>query len=158
MTAAERKARWKARHRNGTSNAGAKRSARRRFDTAALASARPPSAPPATLAEAVARARDLTGRLMDELGAVTAHLDALTLEILAETEGDNSGARRTAMMRAIGLPSRSLTLKALTGAMREWAAIERAGTGPKAEAGACGPASPGNPWSLLDDDPSGTVN
>ena len=105
----------------------------------------------------MARARDLTARLFDELGAVTAHLDALTLEIIAETEGDASAARRTAMMRAIGLPSRSLTLKALTGAMREWAAIERAGTAPKAEAGACGPASP-SPWDMLDDDPSGTVN
>jgi hypothetical protein len=119
-----------------------------------------PPAAPATLAEAVARARDLTGRLLNELDAVTAHPGELAREIEAETAGDATAARRTAMMRAIGLPSRSLILKTLTGAMREWAAIERAGTGPitalgkktAAEAAARAPAPAGSPWDLLDDD------
>jgi hypothetical protein len=108
----------------------------------------------------VARARDLTGRLLNELDAVTAHPGELAREIEAETAGDKSQARRTAMMRAIGLPTRALTLKVLTNAMQAWAAIERAGTGPitalgkktAAEAAARAPAPAGSPWDLLDDE------
>ena len=134
---------------------------------AAPSAAPAPTPAPASLAEAVARARDLTGRLLNELDAVTAHLDELAHEILGETAGDKSAARRTAMMRAIGLPTRALTLKTLTGAMQAWAAIERAGTGAivplgkktAADMAARAPAPAGNPWDLLDDDtPDGPPN
>lgn len=51
--------------------------------------------------------------MLDELDVVTSRRGELEDMIIAATDGDDDEARRTAMMRAVGLPSRAATLKTL---------------------------------------------
>ena len=74
---------------------------------------------------AIARGRDLTLRLLDELDATTSHVGELEEAIEAETAGDKTGQRRAAMMKAVGLPSRAGVIKDLSAAAKNWVALER---------------------------------
>ena len=74
---------------------------------------------------AIARGRDLTLRLLDELDATTSHVGELEEAIEAETTGDKTGQRRAAMMKAVGLPSRAGVIKDLSAAAKNWVALER---------------------------------
>ncbi len=69
--------------------------------------------------------RQLAMRLYAELDATTSHQGELTAQILAETEEDASGQRRSAMLKAIGLPSRAATLRDLTFSLRHLVGLER---------------------------------
>jgi len=93
---------------------------------AARATAKPSTAKPKSLDDAIQQAKDLTLRLMSELDAVTTHHGELEDLIIDETAGDRDAKRRNAMLRAIELPSRSATLKVLISATRAWADLERA--------------------------------
>ncbi|HVJ31651.1 MAG TPA: hypothetical protein VND94_00935 [Terriglobia bacterium] len=61
--------------------------------------------------------RDLALRLLYELDATTSRLDEIEDAIIAETKDDQNGRRRSAMMRAVSLPVRSMTLKTLAQAL-----------------------------------------
>jgi len=66
--------------------------------------------------------RDLALRLLDELDATTAHIGEIEDLIEDETADDSNTRRRTAMMRAVSLPARSMTLKTIAqalGALKE---------------------------------------
>jgi len=68
----------------------------------------------ATDPEAIAeRGAGLVLRLMDELDATSSHIDTLETFIVEAAGADESGRRVDAMMKAISLPSRAATLKAL---------------------------------------------
>lgn len=74
---------------------------------------------------AIGRGRDLTVRLLDELGASTAHVGEMEAEIIAETGDDKSGTRRAAMLRAVSLPGRAAVMRDLATAARNWISLER---------------------------------
>ncbi len=78
----------------------------------------------ADLAKAIARAQDLTLRLLNELDAVTTHHGELEDLIEVETAGDDDPRRRRAMLQAIELRSRAGVLKQLIAATRAWADLD----------------------------------
>lgn len=57
--------------------------------------------------------RQLAQRLLHELDATTTQMDEVEDAIHEETQGDRSGRRRSAMLKAVSLPARSLTLKTI---------------------------------------------
>ena len=57
--------------------------------------------------------RNLVARMLDELDAVTSRPGELEELIIEATDGDESDARRDAMMKAVSLPTRANTLKTL---------------------------------------------
>jgi len=61
--------------------------------------------------------RDLALRLLDELDATTSHIGEIEDLIEDETHEDANTRRRTAMMRAVSLPARSMTLKTIAQAL-----------------------------------------
>jgi hypothetical protein len=73
----------------------------------------------------VAEGRALILRMLDELDTVTSQQGQLAEEIAAETSGDRDPRRRAAMLRAIDLPSRSMTLKNLATAAKTFAEVHR---------------------------------
>ncbi len=76
-----------------------------------------PPAPRANVAIAE-HARQLVGRMLDELDAVTSYqgeLEGVIEEATAEDDGD---ARRDAMMKAVSLPARSQIAKNLASALK----------------------------------------
>jgi hypothetical protein len=66
----------------------------------------------------VGRGRNLVLRLLDELDAVTTHAGVLEEMICDETEQDESDRRRKAMLKAVELPARANTIKALATAFK----------------------------------------
>jgi hypothetical protein len=70
-------------------------------------------------------ARGLTQRLLSELCDTTSHLGEIEQLIESETHGDRDTKRRTAMMRAVSLPSRSSAMQALAGSLKTLVALER---------------------------------
>jgi hypothetical protein len=72
----------------------------------------PASVKPEALAD---RAKEIAGRLMDELDAVTAHVGELG-DLICQEEGDPR--RRQALLKAISLPERMMTLKNLSTALK----------------------------------------
>jgi len=75
----------------------------------------------------VAEGRALILRMLDELDTVTSRQGQLAEEIAAETAGDRDPRRRAAMLRAIGLSSRSTILKNLATATKTFAEVHRPG-------------------------------
>lgn len=73
----------------------------------------------------IARGRDLTLRLLDELDATTTNVGELEEMISEETADDQSPKRRDAMMKAVSLPSRAGVIKDLSTAAKAWVALER---------------------------------
>jgi hypothetical protein len=72
----------------------------------------PPSVKPEALGD---RARGITGRLLDELDAVTAHAGELEDMICAE---ESDPRRRQALLKAVSLSERASTLKNLATTMK----------------------------------------
>src|SRR6202011_123591 len=64
------------------------------------------------------RGRDLIGRMLDELEAITSHRDELHDIIINVTKDDGAARRRTRLLRSIGLASRVRVLKDLAAAAR----------------------------------------
>jgi hypothetical protein len=60
---------------------------------------------------------DLALRLLDELDATTAWVGELERMIEEATANDENDRRRTAMMKAISLPARAMTLKTIAQAL-----------------------------------------
>lgn len=69
----------------------------------------------------VGRGRNLALRMLDELNATTSKLDELETFIAEATDGDESQRRVEALMKAVSLPSRANTLKALAQAVKTFA-------------------------------------
>lgn len=69
--------------------------------------------------------KDLAFRMLDELDASTSQVDELEDLIVSETAGDRDGRRRQGMLRAVDLPARSNTLKALALAIKTFSDAER---------------------------------
>lgn len=69
--------------------------------------------------------RDLTLRLVDELSTTTAHVGELEELIEQATQSDKTPQRRTAMLKAVSLPTRAGTIKDLSAAAKNWIALER---------------------------------
>jgi hypothetical protein len=86
---------------------------------------------PATIAD---RGRDLIARMLDELGAITAHLGELRDFIIDATKEDADGRRRTRLLRSIGLASRVGVLKNLAAAARTLGDTAAPAGGKKVEA------------------------
>lgn len=70
-------------------------------------------------------ARDLVTVLMKELAEANDHLGEIEDAIVDETATDINGTRRSAMLRAVALPSRSTIIKNLSGALKDLIALER---------------------------------
>lgn len=75
----------------------------------------PAPRPSAAIAE---HARQLVGRMLDELDAVTSYQGELEEVIVEATAEDDSDARRDAMMKAVSLPARSQIAKNLASALK----------------------------------------
>ena len=60
---------------------------------------------------------NLAGRLLDELHGSTTNIGEIEAAILDETAGDRDGRRRAAMLKAVSLGGRALTLKTITQAV-----------------------------------------
>jgi hypothetical protein len=73
----------------------------------------------------IARGRDLTLRLLDELDGTTAYVGEIEAMIVDETAGDRSTQRRNAMLKAVSLPSRAGVIKDLSAAAKNWITLER---------------------------------
>ena len=69
----------------------------------------------------VGRGRNLALRLLDELDATSSRLGELATFIDEATDSDESQRRTEALMKAISLPSRANTLKALAQAVKTFA-------------------------------------
>ncbi len=69
--------------------------------------------------------REIVYRLFDELSAATSNLGEIEEAIEAETESDKSPQRRSAMLKAVSLPSRSSAMLSLAGALRHLVGLER---------------------------------
>lgn len=69
--------------------------------------------------------KDLAFLMLDELRATTSRRGELEELIIAETSGDRDGRRRKAMLRAIDLPERAQTLKALMLAAKTAAEVKK---------------------------------
>lgn len=67
-------------------------------------------APPTGLVEHVLH---LAKRQLQELDATTSQLDHIEEAIYAETADDRDGRRRSAMLKAVSLPARTMTLKTI---------------------------------------------
>lgn len=75
--------------------------------------------PETTAPEAIIdRGKNLALRMLDELHAATSKLDSLEAFIEEATEGDESQRRVEALMKAVSLPTRANTLKALAQAVK----------------------------------------
>lgn len=74
---------------------------------------------------AIARGRNLTLRLLDELDAATSNVGELERLIEIDTSGEKNPQRRNGMLRAISLPSRAGVVKDLSAAAKNWVALER---------------------------------
>jgi hypothetical protein len=70
---------------------------------------------PAAIAD---RGRDLVGRMLSELEAITAHSGELRAVILDATKDDGDGRRRARLSRMLDLSSRAVVLKDLATAAR----------------------------------------
>lgn len=92
----------------------------------------------------------LIGRMLDELNATTSRIGELDDMIISATEGDPDSRRRTAMRRAVDLPSRAVVLKNLAAAAKaltESKDSAAAGTGKKEQAAAAAEtAGQGSDW------------
>ena len=121
---------------------------------------------PRTLKAAIRQAKSITGRLLDELDAVTTHYDEIEDLIIDETAGDRDSRRRSAMLRAVSLGARAAALKLLIAAANTWAELERpaiatkpAGKGKKAQAqDAAQTAGQGSEWGSDLDTTTSSVN
>ncbi len=60
---------------------------------------------------------NLAGRLLDELHGTTTHIGEIEAAIEDETKDDRDGRRRAAMLKAVSLGGRALTLKTITQAV-----------------------------------------
>lgn len=90
---------------------------------------------PADVGTIVARGYDVVHRMIDELDAATSHIGELEQEIESETAGDESGARRAAMFKALSLSARSGSIKNLTSSLKALAEAKPGATaGKKAQA------------------------
>lgn len=69
--------------------------------------------------------RNLAFMMLDELRATTSRRGELEELIIDETSGDQDGRRRKAMLRAVDLPERAQTLKALMLAAKTAAEVKR---------------------------------
>lgn len=84
--------------------------------------------PPVTPEQApavAAEGKDLAFLMLDELRATTSRRGELEEMIVDETSGDKDGRRRRAMLRAVDLPERAQTLKALMLAAKTAAEVKR---------------------------------
>lgn len=99
--------------------------------------------------QAIGRGRDLTLRLLDELDATTSHIGQLETEIEAATASDLNSTRRTAMLKAVSLPSRAGVIKDLSAAAKNWVALERQAFNIDDGADANEPATKGDVRSAL---------
>ena len=99
--------------------------------------------------EHVDHARELASRMLDELDTVTSHVGELEELIEIETADDRDGRRRAAMLKAISLPARSMTLKTIMQAMAVTKEVAGIGGGKKeeAKARATEAAKPGNKFA-----------
>ncbi|MBP2233095.1 hypothetical protein J2847_006430 [Azospirillum agricola] len=71
------------------------------------------AAAPVVPVELADHVRELVRRQLHELDTTTSQLDDIEDAIHDETQGDRSGRRRSAMLKAVSLPARSLTLKTI---------------------------------------------
>ncbi len=94
----------------------------------------------------VGRGRNLVLRLLDELDTVTTCPGELEEMILRETAADENPRRREAMMKAISLPSRANTVKALALAYKTLADAGAPLGKKEAAAGAAETAGEGTGW------------
>jgi hypothetical protein len=78
-------------------------------------------------------ARDLASLLIAELVAASAEPAQLELAIEVETEGERSPARRNAMLKAVSLPGRAVTLRDLATTLQRLIALERQAFGIEAK-------------------------
>jgi hypothetical protein len=114
--------------------------------------------PERSLEQAIAAAKDLTVRLLDELDAVTTHVGEIEDLIADETAADRDTRRRDAMLKAVGLGARAGILRVLLAASRAWSELEQRGAAVKlgkkemAQQRALAPAPAGSDWADLDDD------
>lgn len=69
--------------------------------------------------------KSLAKRMLSELLATTTNVGELEDLIISECAGDRDGRRRTAMLRAVDLPARAMTLKTLGQAMESFLKAER---------------------------------
>ncbi|KAA0592957.1 hypothetical protein J2848_005687 [Azospirillum lipoferum] len=101
--------------------------------------------------EHVEHAREIAGRMLDELDAVTSHVGELEQLIEVETDDDRDGRRRAAMLKAISLPARSMTLKTIVQALAVAKEVAGVGIGggkkEEAKARAQEAAKPGNKFA-----------
>lgn len=77
-------------------------------------------------ADHVTRGQDIALRLLAELDAVTSHLDEIEDAIWKETKDDVNGRRRAAMLKAVSLPARSMTLKTIAQAVAVMKEVDNA--------------------------------
>ncbi|AWK90301.1 terminase [Azospirillum thermophilum] len=73
----------------------------------------PPALNPELAADPVALSRDLAQRLLHELDATTSQLGDVEDAIYEDTKDDASPRRRSAMLKAVSLPARAMTLKTI---------------------------------------------
>lgn len=102
---------------------------------------------------ALEMSEDLARRMLDELDATTAIQEEIEAWVMAETEADRSGSRRAAMLKAVSLPTRALTLKTLVQSLTQAKGAEapqgkKAAKTEKAQAVARGKFSPSAPPGL----------
>lgn len=104
---------------------------------------------PAERRDVVDHAREIAARQLDELDAITSRVGELEELIETETANDENGRRRAAMLKAISLPARALTLKTLTQALAVMKDIAGVAGGKKEEAKAVAQeaAKPGNKFA-----------
>jgi hypothetical protein len=100
----------------------------------------------------VEHAREIAGRMLDELDAVSSHAGELEDLIGIETANDKDGRRRAAMLKAISsLPARSMTLKTIVQALAVAKEVAGVGIGggkkEEAKAKAQEAAKPGNKFA-----------
>ena len=70
----------------------------------------------------IGRGRDLVDRLINELEATTSHLGELESAIQA---ADDDERKKSAMLRAISLPSRASIIRDLSTSAKNWVVMER---------------------------------
>jgi hypothetical protein len=101
--------------------------------------------------EHVEHAREIAGRMLNELDAVTSQVGELEQLIETETADDRDGRRRAAMLKAISLPARSMTLKTIMQALAVAKEVAGVGVGggkkEEAKARAQEAAKPGNKFA-----------
>lgn len=101
--------------------------------------------------EPVEHAREIAGRMLDELDTVTSHVAELEQLIEVETADDRDGRRRATMLKAISLPARSMTLKTIVQALAVAKEVAGVGIGggkkEEAKAKAQEAAKPGNKFA-----------